>query len=858
VTNANQDDLKYEEVVANVFQAGKVGSVLVVSRYHSLRDLMHSSRWVELTHFKVLQIPKTDFWCYVLGDWKSIRPSLNPAEGDPWDKIRFVPQCWKFMDYGQQYKYHITMKYSLGAIHHLCEDMVLKAALLNLATIHLERKDFRTATIFALCAFFITKSRDAFMILAIIAGNSSWDAGLRGWFKIAESTWLNDADMTLTDELYCTLNPSSTRLFAYDPYSAKNEIHVGEFDRLVQGTLMDVYAYGGTLSPLLHIPNQYPITKTKSRWSLLKEADVCVLNFEYTEAIRKYYSVVTSYSDLQILFKAMTLAAESKQVGIDEVLIPQCILATTDLGSADKDWKLRRPSNCKPLHMSAVECAENVVSSDPGDKHFRQMYDSTRKNFARLLPFINDGKTIKDLPSTSVDGGYAYFKFLTLNSIWDQCLHMQSMSPTSRDADQMLRWLSRYQPEHKLLRTPRPPYSRELVTEFIKAWENKFAKNPNIRYHLDLNELKVLKLPTDRFANIAGVLTEFDRKMYREDELLDVSCNITRFGIDPLTDFRHHLRVYLQSASTKPEDCIVFVNRERAETIYLRALCYDSTQPIIYVAYHYTTKDIFSLSNELQKPGERFNMMCSETPLAPFNVLRTVLETNQLRVPADAVQKLGKVISQSNWKLSFLMPPQPEPYPGAVVEERLRNQLHCSACKKSPENDPSLVLKPCGNCFSVRYCNTSCQKEDWKKQHRKICKAESINDLKPGWNGWVFKLEEKVRDLYGDQEFLVTLRSGFISWVDPVKKKTFGPNSEKAIVFDPNIYIFDETRRISIAVLPSDNQHVALSQVVKAKGTPYRDDMRGLAVYCKAQRLGWFLLVSKDVVPLKDVPCWWF
>jgi len=31
-------------------------------------------------------------------------------------------------------------------------------------------------------------------------------------------------------------------------------------------------------------------------------------------------------------------------------------------------------------------------------------------------------------------------------------------------------------------------------------------------------------------------------------------------------------------------------------------------------------------------------------------------------------------------------------------------------------------LQACGQCKAIWYCSTKCQKEDWKKNHKKVCK----------------------------------------------------------------------------------------------------------------------------------------
>jgi hypothetical protein len=51
----------------------------------------------------------------------------------------------------------------------------------------------------------------------------------------------------------------------------------------------------------------------------------------------------------------------------------------------------------------------------------------------------------------------------------------------------------------------------------------------------------------------------------------------------------------------------------------------------------------------------------------------------------------------------------------------LRN---CIVCKAGASQD--LQLQYCGVCQSALYCSKACQREDWKKQHRKICKLLNV------------------------------------------------------------------------------------------------------------------------------------
>ena len=48
------------------------------------------------------------------------------------------------------------------------------------------------------------------------------------------------------------------------------------------------------------------------------------------------------------------------------------------------------------------------------------------------------------------------------------------------------------------------------------------------------------------------------------------------------------------------------------------------------------------------------------------------------------------------------------------------DQRCCSVCVAKPSHES--VLKQCGGCQVLLYCGIICQKEHWKKVHRKHCK----------------------------------------------------------------------------------------------------------------------------------------
>jgi hypothetical protein len=48
--------------------------------------------------------------------------------------------------------------------------------------------------------------------------------------------------------------------------------------------------------------------------------------------------------------------------------------------------------------------------------------------------------------------------------------------------------------------------------------------------------------------------------------------------------------------------------------------------------------------------------------------------------------------------------------------------MHMSCIVCSAVATPDLQLQYCAQCKSASYCSKTCQAEDWKKQHKNICK----------------------------------------------------------------------------------------------------------------------------------------
>jgi hypothetical protein len=65
--------------------------------------------------------------------------------------------------------------------------------------------------------------------------------------------------------------------------------------------------------------------------------------------------------------------------------------------------------------------------------------------------------------------------------------------------------------------------------------------------------------------------------------------------------------------------------------------------------------------------------------------------------------------------------------------------LSCCNIACRAEASPDLPLRYCGRCQSALYCSEACQREDWKKQHKKLCKL-----LNAGHGGMQLKSGEHV------------------------------------------------------------------------------------------------------------------
>jgi hypothetical protein len=48
----------------------------------------------------------------------------------------------------------------------------------------------------------------------------------------------------------------------------------------------------------------------------------------------------------------------------------------------------------------------------------------------------------------------------------------------------------------------------------------------------------------------------------------------------------------------------------------------------------------------------------------------------------------------------------------------------CTNCKAGESSDLQLLY--CATCQSALYCSKACQREDWKKQHKQICKSLNV------------------------------------------------------------------------------------------------------------------------------------
>jgi len=73
-------------------------------------------------------------------------------------------------------------------------------------------------------------------------------------------------------------------------------------------------------------------------------------------------------------------------------------------------------------------------------------------------------------------------------------------------------------------------------------------------------------------------------------------------------------------------------------------------------------------------------------------------------------------------------------------------QLRCSCCNKLPSHNATLLV--CSGCRSVQYCNSDCQRKDWKT-HKLTCKQKqksSENEIAAAINAVQKKQEKHVLD----------------------------------------------------------------------------------------------------------------
>jgi hypothetical protein len=90
-------------------------------------------------------------------------------------------------------------------------------------------------------------------------------------------------------------------------------------------------------------------------------------------------------------------------------------------------------------------------------------------------------------------------------------------------------------------------------------------------------------------------------------------------------------------------------------------------------------------------------------------------------------------------------------FPTAIMP-RPKSCIICSAVASQ-----DVQLHYCAQCQSALYCSKACQREDWKKQHKQICKLLNVghggtqvrNDIHTSQSiDWKKQFESYEQDLY--------------------------------------------------------------------------------------------------------------
>jgi hypothetical protein len=843
-------------LMMNVLMDEKRGQTfLIVSQCMTQLDMM-MNRWVQIIDKIQVQVGVNHFDCLILADRSWLEPTADPTYGDILVNLPRMRTFWRQLKTGKIVKgisdtNTILSLYMKGAFLHISQNRLLSTALLNLAIIHTRRKDARTGVLFAFTCLLIAQSREAAYVISYCLSAWGYVEYSEYWRRLSDSQ-LTYPTMPVEDELYCQVitNEERKRLGRNSKpvYRITEAEHM---DRTAQLFLIcSDHCLG--ISSQLHAPNKDVDSDNDSGnnlspWEEMAKATTYFMDFKWSEAMQLYYRVVARYGVLESLLLDMDEAiVESGSLKEPHKNLRVRFAATANvLGKDQLRWrKIRSEFAYTQAPVGKGDEAAEFVAALGGDAKSRESFFEYRETVAATRGYYSGALSMKiEPPTETTDFEYKNFLFFVTTVPSVGFLNAARMNPLGWDAEQILRWLAYYEPVHSLLQLPRRKYSNDLFHGFYIAYAEKY-RNPGSAFsYPDLPQSSLDRRPN--LNNVSGLAARYDRMMFRPDELRDIAENTARYGCDPLNDYRFSLRSFLGNIENRATKAMWFLlNADKLENIYVYMISYNPSTAALTVAYVYT-------KSHFQRPvssvGEGRNEVTM--PESLFYTFKNVLEGNERLVLPELIK--SSMLKGPEWRLSVILPPNPPPHPATYIKSKLRQDLSCSGCSISLTADPDLVLTACGGCGGVRYCSRECQNAHWKAGHRRLCKAETGEELRPEWDGFVFKLGNGVVNLYGEKPSMVTIRTGFKSWMEKVKKK-------EVLIWDPNIYVLDKTKRISLKVGSDNAYYAAMKDLVVSSGVPYRDDLRGRAIYCKAEREGKFLFVSREAIPIDDVECWWF